>query len=64
MPVYSLHIQFDDGSPPYAKHNLTAEEMIAEKEKWNKRYILVQIDGSMASSFFYFRAYRRKRVSR
>jgi len=36
----SIHIQFENGSNPYVRYNMTDNEFTEELEKWQKNYIL------------------------
>lgn len=36
----SIHIEFEDGSNPYVRYNMTDNEFTEELEKWQKLYKL------------------------
>jgi len=37
----SIHIQFENGSNPYVRYNMTDNEFTEELEKWQKNYNLI-----------------------
>lgn len=37
----SIHIQFENGSNPYVRYNMSDNEFTEEIMKWQKNYVLV-----------------------
>jgi len=61
--VFSLHIEFEDGSNPWYRLNMTPEEFGEELIKWSKKFRLDfdMANGNYGSCFVFMKA-RQKEV--
>ena len=60
MPIYSIHIQFADGSNPYVRYNMTLGQFAEEKAQWEERYILVELKDTVVKSIKFYKAFRKE----
>ena len=59
MPTYAIHIEFADGSNPYARFLMSASEYFDEKAKWEKNYVLEP--DIFVGSIRFFTAYEKEK---
>ena len=61
--MYSIHIEFEDGSDSYVRYNMIGDEYREAIRKWSKYYYLrmLDIDGDM---IFYLATSKNSIVSR
>ena len=60
MPIYSIHIQFADGSNPYVRYNMRPSQFAEEKAKWEERYILVELSNTIGKNIMFYKAFRKE----